>query len=795
MKKISLSKVVCIVFMFCIATAISSPAQGFTTLYSFCSLPNCADGQYPRGVLVQGNDGNLYGTTWAGGPESGTVYKVTSKGVESVLYGLGRGSDGGEPYAGLIQGTDGNFYGVTEVGGGLSGCGTAFKVTPGGTYTVLHAFGGGNNNDGCNPWAPLVQGSDGNFYGTTTAGGTGHCGLAGCGAVFKMTPGGAVTILYSFTGQPDGCVPNAGLVQGTDGNFYGATSLCGANNYGMLYKITTSGTLTPLHSFNDDDGYLPYGGVIQGIDGNFYGTTTSGGPSNYGGRTEGTVFKISPQPPYTLTTLYLFCSQQNCTDGHGPYGGLVQGTDGNFYGTTYLGGAHNWGTVFEVTPSGTETVLYSFCPQGYPNCTDGRDPETPLIQANNGNLYGVTQNGGTNDQGTVFGLPGPSPIPVQFVPVTPCRLVDTRKVSGGSGPIQGGMFEFFNLPQAATQGKNCPTLSLSSAAAYSLNVTVVPQGPLGYLTVWPAGRNRSNVSTLNSGDGRVKANAAIIPAGASQAISVFASNTTDVVIDIDGYFAPASSQTLQFDTLPPCRVADTRKSSFPSGLGMPHLAGGVARDFPVLNATTCNIPNTAVAYSLNFTAVPYPSPGYPLGYLEVWPTGNAPAKPVSTLNNPKGTVVANAALVPAGTVGEITALASDNTDLVIDIDGYFAEPGGQNALSLYPVVPCRVLDTRKGNGLFIHELTVNVVGSPCAPPSTAQAYVFNATVVPPGSLGYLTLWPDCAGCNQPLVSTLNALDGAITSNMAIVPNSDGSTDAYASDLTQLILDISSYFAP
>ncbi len=371
----------------------------------------------------------------------------------------------------------------------------------------------------------------------------------------------------------------------------------------------------------------------------------------------------------------------------------------------------------------------------------------------------------------------------------PCRLVDTRKVSGGSGPIAGGTFEFFNLPQAATQGKNCPTLDLSSAAAYSLNVTVVPQGPLGYLTVWPAGRSQPNVSTLNSVDGRVKANAAIIPAGASQAISVFASNTTDVVIDIDGYFATPSSSTLAFYALPPCRVADTRNPNGP--LAGPALQAGVERDFPVQGNPNCVIPSTAQAYSFNFTAVPVG--GQPLGYLTVWPTGQSrPA--VSTLNDSTGTVVANAAIVPAGQPdGEIAVFATNATNLVIDVNGYFATPGGANGLSLYPVVPCRALDTRKGSGLFVHELIANVQGSACAPPSTAQGYVFNATVVPSGPLGFLTLWPD--GSSQPGVSTLNALDGAVTSNMAIVPNSDGSIDAFATSLTQLILDISSYFAP
>ncbi len=391
----------------------------------------------------------------------------------------------------------------------------------------------------------------------------------------------------------------------------------------------------------------------------------------------------------------------------------------------------------------------------------------------------------TGDKVTVFLN---TPQPQQFVNVTPCRLVDTRKASGGNGPIQGGTFEAFNLPQIAS-GKSCA--DLSAASAYSLNVTVVPPGPLGYLTIWPTGGPRSNVSTMNSLDGRVKANAAIVPAGAGGGVNVFVSDTSDVVLDIDGYFAPAGQSTLAFYPLPPCRVADTRKNNFPQGLGAPSLQGGVARGFPILNTTCPGIPNSVQGYSFNFTVVP--KNGQPLGYLTVWPTGETQPV-VSTLNAPTGTVVANAGIVPAGTGGDIEGFASNDTDLIIDINGYFDTPGA-NGLSLYPTAPCRVIDTRKvGNGQpFMGELTVNVAGSICAPPSTAQAYVFNATVVPSGSLGYLTLWPD--GGSQPLVSTLNALDGAITSNMAIVPNSDGSTDAYASDLTQLILDISSYFAP
>ncbi len=365
---------------------------------------------------------------------------------------------------------------------------------------------------------------------------------------------------------------------------------------------------------------------------------------------------------------------------------------------------------------------------------------------------------------------------LQLVNAVPCRLVDTRN---SGGPIQGGTSRTFPVNQLG--GCNIP----STAASYSLNVTVVPHGQrVGYLTIWPAGEIQPVVSTMNS-DGRNKADAATVQAGISGGVSVYVSNTTDVILDINAYYAPNSGSTLEFYPLTPCRVLDTRG---PNGqLGGPYLNGGQERDFPVL-ASDCNIPSSAQAYSMNFTVVPVSGP---LGYLTVWPAGQTQPV-VSTLNNPTATNLANAAIVPAGTSGEIAVYPSDNTQLVVDIDGYFA-PAGQGGMSLNPTPPCRVLDTRSGNGAFEHELTVNVVGSVCAPPSTAQAYVFNATVIPQGPLGYLTLWPD--GEPQPLASTLNAIDGVVTSNMAIVPTNNGSIDAYASAMTQLVLDISSYYAP
>ena len=389
---------------------------------------------------------------------------------------------------------------------------------------------------------------------------------------------------------------------------------------------------------------------------------------------------------------------------------------------------------------------------------------------------------------TVSVIGGTPPNALQFVAVTPCRVVDTRNHNGpfGGPPIAGGTSRSFPIPQGSC---SIP----ATAAAYSLNVTAVPASTLGYLSIWPTGEPLPLVSTLNSPDGRIKANAAIVPGGYQDAVSVYVTNTSQVIIDIDGYFEPVGGSTLAFYPLTPCRVADTRYSTYPQGLGPPSLTGGQPRALPVLLSSCIPTGITPAAYSFNFTVIPIHQ--HPVGYLSVWPTGQDQPV-VSTLNDTTGTIVANAAIVPAGTGGDISVYATDNTQLAIDIDGYFA-PAGEGGLSLYPAVPCRVIDTRKvGNGQpFTGTLAppVDVVDSPCGPPAAAQAYVLNATVVPVVSLGYLTLWPD--GSTQPVVSTLNAVDGALTNNMAIVPSTNGKVDAFANGLTQLILDMSSYFAP
>jgi hypothetical protein len=308
------------------------------------------------------------------------------------------------------------------------------------------------------------------------------------------------------------------------------------------------------------------------------------------------------------------------------------------------------------------------------------------------------------------------------------------------------------------------------------------------LTIYPAGQPAPLVATLNSIDGRIKSNAAIVPAGLNGAVSVFATDTTDVVLDTNGYFVAGSSPTaLAYYPLTPCRIADTRTSAAP--LGGPSLAAQGIRSFPILTSS-CGLPANAQAYSMNFAAFPK---GSSLGFLTVWPTGQQQPLAAS-LNDPTGTVASNAVIVPAGANGDINIFASDATDVVIDINGYFGPPG-PGGLSLYTVTPCRVLDSRipAGSPPLRTTRDVNVTGSSCGVPATAQAFLLNATVVPQGSLGFIAMWPQ--GQTQPMTATLNASDGAITNNMAIVPSTTGSISVFPSAPTYLVLDIFGYFAP
>ncbi len=373
--------------------------------------------------------------------------------------------------------------------------------------------------------------------------------------------------------------------------------------------------------------------------------------------------------------------------------------------------------------------------------------------------------------------------PLRFVPVTPCRVSDTRDPAGpfGAPVLAAASTRDFVVPQSAC---GIP----ATAQAYSLNFTVVPTKQLTYLSAWPSGTAQPDVSILNSFDGRVKANAAIVPAGANGAISVYASDETQAIIDINGYFVPASSgaNSLSFYPVTPCRLVDTRENAGP--LGAPSLPAGTTRTFP-LQTGTCGLSGNAMSYSLNITVVPT----QPLSYLTVWPAGQAQPL-VSTLNANTGAVTANAAIVPAGTAGDISVYTTGSTDLIIDVNGYFAAPDPNAGLSFYKVPPCRIVDTRNPAGAapISGTNTFNAAASSCYTPAGAQSLVLNATVVPPAPLAYLTLWP--AGQTQPVVSTLNAFDATVSSNLALVPDTAGAVSAFAASATQLILDISGYFA-
>jgi uncharacterized repeat protein (TIGR03803 family) len=318
-----------------------------------------------------------------------------------VLYSFSGGLDGG-PRAGLVRDTVGNLYGTTKFGGPIcqnpaGSCGLVFKLARNGdgtwTESVVYAFTG--SPDGANPVAGLIFDQAGNLYGTTAFGGDLSCGEPGlgCGTVFKVDQTGILTVLHTFSGGADGVSPYAGLIRDTAGNLYGTTYLGGRRNSGTVFELDKDGNETVLHSFisggGGGSGYYPQAGLIRDAAGNLYGTTNVGGPSFYG-----TVFKLRRDG--NITVLHSFSSGE---DGGAPYAGLIGDAAGNLYGTTYIGGVSGLGTVFKLDKDGNETVLQSFA-----GGADGSSPYTGLIRDPAGNLYGTTVYGGTSNRGTVFKL-------------------------------------------------------------------------------------------------------------------------------------------------------------------------------------------------------------------------------------------------------------------------------------------------------------------------------------------------------------------------------------------------------
>ncbi len=428
--------------------SIVAAGQTYSVMYNFgTKATDPLSLGYPN-VIAQGRDGNLYTTATGGGSNGhGAVFKITPGGVLTLLYSFS-GPDGSYPNGGLTLGTDGNFYGTTYEGGSAC-CGTIFKITPGGTLTTLYNLGT-QSTDGGFPWASPIQGTDGNWYGTTYSGGAG-----GYGTVYKLTPAGVYTVLYAFE-NTHGNGPEDPLIQGADGNFYGTTLAGGANGYGEVFKITPAGVLTVLYSFDNTHGAKPSGPLIQGNDGNFYGSTQSGGAS-----AAGVAFKITPAG--VLTVLH---NMNGTTDGEAPYDGLTQASDGNFYGTNGAAVSANNGTIFELTAKNVFSVLYSF---NTADTTKGSAPENAPFQHTNGILYGGTATGGTGatPDGVFYSLNNNLPAFIQLLPYsgrvgakigilgqgfTSSSVVKFNGVTATTTALTGTTFLLATVPTGASDG-------------------------------------------------------------------------------------------------------------------------------------------------------------------------------------------------------------------------------------------------------------------------------------------------------------------------------------------------------
>jgi uncharacterized repeat protein (TIGR03803 family) len=356
-----------------------------------------ATGTHSWSKLLLASDGNFYGSAQNGGTNTqctvtggcGTIFKMTPRGELTAIYSFSGGADGGQPLASLVQGANGNLYGTAT--GGATNYGTVFEITLAGQLTTLHEFQG---PDGAGPIGALLLASDGNFYGTTNSAGQG-----GDGTIYRITQTGTLTTVWNFDYTAYGAAPTGALVQSENGDFYGATLGGGTSDNGTIFRWSARGKFAVIHSFDFTHGGSPVAALVEGTDGNFYGATENGG--KYVGY--GTIYKLTPTGH--LTTLHNF----NEKDGDVPVGTLIQGADGSFYGTTAYGGPNgSVGTVFSITSSGKLTMLHTF------KVTNGAvprgaDPLSGLLQAPNGVLYGDTFTGGSSTAcsygcGVVFSL-------------------------------------------------------------------------------------------------------------------------------------------------------------------------------------------------------------------------------------------------------------------------------------------------------------------------------------------------------------------------------------------------------
>jgi hypothetical protein len=391
---------------------------------------------------------------------------------------------------------------------------------------------------------------------------------------------------------------------------------------------------------------------------------------------------------------------------------------------------------------------------------------------------------------------------LRFVPLSPCRIVETRPDynfegrTGAFGPpfLHAGETRTLTVPASNV----CPVPQ--NAKAYVLNVTLVPKGGVDFLTVWPGGDSRPNFWTVRSPDGLIVANAALVKPGVGGTIQVYASHNTDMVIDISGYFTDHDIHTtnLVYYPLTPCRVIDTRLvyRQLVGPFGPPSMAAKETRRFKFPDTPYCRVPAGAAAYSVTLTAVPQGA----LAFMTAWPSGQVQPN-VSSINSPAGRVLANSVILPANTDGSVDVYAFNATDFLVDVNGYFAPDDG-NGLYYYPVTQCRVSDSTTalsapfGGPIYDAKSThtIPLPASACPGiPAGAKAYALNVTAMPGGSpMPFLTAYP--TGQPQPNASILNAFEGQVVTNSAIVPaGTNGAVDVYAFGKTHVVVEIAGYF--
>ena len=700
------------------AYRIDTGGTNFATLHSF----DKTDGSLPYGGLVPAADGNFYGVTTAGGAaDGGTAFKMTPAGAVTTLHSFGGTGSGNEPEAAVMQASDGNFYGTTYRGG-TSNQGTIFKLDGAGNYTLLHSFTGA---DGANPQGALVQASDGKLYGTTVSGGTpgngtvfridtagttlttlhnfsitdGDSPKAGLalasdgkmygttsdggtnlvGTLFRVDTAGTFATLHNFISS-EAAIMVAPLVQGTDGNLYGASSSGGSLATGTVFRATLAGAVTALHEFADAEGTSPGGGLIQAPDGNFYGTTRTGGANGFG-----TVYRVTTGG--SVTDLHDFVA----ADGYNSLSSLLRASDGKLYGTAYSGGPGGRGTLFRIDAAGTNfAVVHGFAGP------DGGGVAAPVIQATDGALYGTANQGGFGAAGVVYKEVLCTPPAVSASSSSPVCAGTTLMLSATTIP---GATYAWTGPNGFTSALQNPTISSVTFAAsgvYSVvatvagcasapaTTTVVVRGPSAAITapasvcasstgnpasVPSAGAGATYVWGITNGTITAGAGTASITftAGASGSVQLSVTVTdANGCVAMNSVSVPITVCTaMQFHTLTPCRMADTRNPAGP--LGGPALAANATRNFTLTGV--CGLPATARAVSVNLT-ITSPTAA---GDLRLFPAGT-PLPLVSAINYRAGQTRANNAVASLGTGGAVSVRcdqAAGTVQFILDVNGYF----------------------------------------------------------------------------------------------------------------------------